>query len=141
MGYYDGNDYAADEYEEYEEPQQRQQPRSPGLRAHLKAITAENKALKKELESQKAALQELMEGESPQLSRDTYAPNSSTLTAEEQMQIQRMQSMGTLGVAAPAGTQAEQVQRIRAAKSPDELMEYLRSQGSGIGMNYEGMGY
>ncbi|MEU3981782.1 hypothetical protein AB0F77_17060 [Streptomyces sp. NPDC026672] len=142
MGYYDGNEYDADEYEEFEEAppqQQRNAPRSPGLRAHVKAITAENVALKRELESQKAMLQELMEGDAPQISQSPY-PNS-RLTPEEIMQYQRMQSMGAVGAAPPAGTQEEQIRQIRAAKSPEELTQYLRSQGSMTGMNYTGVGY
>ncbi|WP_458246328.1 hypothetical protein [Streptomyces sp. MAI_2237] len=143
FGYYGGD---PDEYEQDDEdfepqPQQRRNaPRSPGLRAHMKAITAENRQLKKELEEQKAALAELMEGETLQPSQGAY-PNS-RLTQEEQLQIQRMQEQGVVGVAAPAGTQAEQIRQIRNAETPDALMAYLRSQGNSAGtQSYNGMGY
>ena len=105
----------------------------------MKAITTENRQLKEELAAVQASLQELMEGESPQLSRGAY-PNS-RLTPEEQLQLTRMQQMGVMGVAAPAGTQEEQIRQIRAAKSPEALTEYLRSQGSVVGQNYEGQGF
>lgn len=144
MGYYGGSFDADDEYEEqddYQPPQQRQRnaPKSPGLRQHMKAITQENRQLKKELEDSKAALMELMEGDSPQASNGAYP--RSTLTDAERLQVERMQSMGVLGVASPSGTQAEQISRINNARTPQELTEYLRSQGSVIGTNYEGMGY
>ncbi|MFD9584493.1 hypothetical protein ACFWBM_07380 [Streptomyces sp. NPDC059980] len=144
MGYFGGGyAYDGDEYEEFEEqPQQRQQnaPKSPGLRAHMKAITTENKQLKQELEEQRAALAELMEGDGSQMFQP--GPPRTAVSDAEVMQMQRMQSMGAFGTAAPSGSQAEQVSRIRNAKSPDELMEYLRSQGSVHGtMNYDGMGY
>lgn len=141
MGYY-GAGYAAEyeEQDEYEPPQRQQSaPRSPGLRSHIRAITTENKALKKELEDQKAALAELMEGDGHQPSHGAPTPR---LTDAERLQYERMQAMGVVGVAAPAGTQAEQIARINAARSPEELMDYLRSQGntSGTG-SYNGMGY
>lgn len=140
-GYFvDADEEEQDEY--YEElPQQRQRnaPKTPGLRAHLKSISAENKALKKQLDEQKAMLAELMEADGPQLSNGAY-PNS-RLTPEEQMQIAHLQSMGAMG-AAPSGSVADQIQRINAAKSPQELEEYLRSQGNTNGtQSYQGQGY
>lgn len=148
MGYYGGNDgYGADDdgYD-FEEPpqQQRAAPRSPGLRSHMRAITAENKALKKELEEQKAALAELMEGDTsiqPQAAGYQH-PRSPLLTPEEIANYQRMVNTGAVQAAAPAGTEAELVSRIRNAESPDALMEVLRSQGNTMGTaNYNGMGY
>ncbi|WP_367325354.1 hypothetical protein [Streptomyces sp. HUAS ZL42] len=146
MGYYGSDPYGdAAEYEEFEEqPQQRQRnaPRSPGLRAHMKAISAENKALKKQLDEQKAMLQELMEGDSsPQQPNAGGHPRSPLLTPEEQMQYQRMISIGAVHAAPPMGSQQEQINAIRNTKNPQELIDYLRSQGSTIGTNYEGMGY
>ncbi|MGW5475424.1 hypothetical protein [Streptomyces sp. NPDC004008] len=148
MGYYDGNEYEADEYEEFEEqPQQRQPaPRSPQLRQYVKQMASENKALKKQLDEQKAMLQELMDDNSSTSGfqqQGGYAnPRSPRLTPEEQMQVQRMQEMGVVGVAPPMGTEREQAARIQNAKSPEELMEYLRTQGNANGTgNYQGMGY
>lgn len=144
MGYFGGGDgYDADDDEYgYEEPSQRQQrntPRSPGLRAYMKQQAQEIKALKKQVEEQQAMLGELLEGDSPQSSQGV--PHS-RLTPEEQLQMQRMQEQGVVGVAAPAGTQAEQIARINAARSPQELTDYLASQGNQTGTgNYNGMGY
>lgn len=144
MGYFGGGDsYGADEYEEqdyYQPPPQRQNtPRSPGLRAAMRQMASENKALKQELETQKAMLQELMEGDAPQLSQGSRPV--SRLTDAEQLQMEHMVSTGAMA-APPMGSQAEQIARIRNARSPQELADYLRSQGNTNGtMNYEGMGY
>lgn len=148
-GYYADADYQQ-LYEEQEEedfdpqPQQRRNaPRSPGLRAHMKQITAENKALKKQLDEQKQMLQELMDDGS---SAAGGAPGGPPVQARpfasdaEQMQYQHMLSQGAMA-APPSGSQAEQINAIRSAKSPDELVAYLRSQGSAVGQNYEGMGF
>ncbi|MFJ9245583.1 hypothetical protein [Streptomyces sp. NPDC101776] len=142
MSYYStGGVFDDDEPYGYEEEPQPQQnaPRSPGLRAHVKAITAENRQLKKELEEQKAALMELMEGDSPQAS-NAY-PNS-RLTQAEILQLTRMQEAGAVGVAAPMNTQLELISRIQNATSPQELMDFLHSQGNtNSTQSYQGMGY
>ncbi|MFG3205001.1 hypothetical protein [Streptomyces sp. NPDC048192] len=140
MGYYDGNEYDADEYEEqdqYEEqPQQRQRnaPRSPGLRQAMRQLNAENQQLKRELDETKAMVQELVDDEAATRNRlfqqQSGHPRSPRLTQEEMQQMQRMQEMGVLGVAAPMGTQREQAARIQNCKTPEELMAYLQSQGN-----------
>ncbi|MET8534023.1 hypothetical protein ABZV67_19295 [Streptomyces sp. NPDC005065] len=144
MSYY-GSDggYESGEYEpdQYEEPQQRQQnaPRSPGLRAHVKQLTSDNKALKQQVQDQAAALAELMGDDSPQ--QAASQPPTSRLTQAEQMQYSRLQEMGVMG-APPMGSDAEQARRVRSCKSPEELAEYLVSQGNTLGtMSYQGMGY
>ena len=142
MGYYggDADDYTTADAYEYERQRQQNAPRTPGLRQHLNAITRENATLKKQLDEQKAMLQELMEGDSqPGTPAGGMPP---LMTQAEQADYQHMLSQGTAQVAAPMGTQAEQIARIRNAKSPDELMEYLRSQGNTNGtQSYNGQGF
>ncbi|MEV6049729.1 hypothetical protein [Streptomyces sp. NPDC052107] len=151
MGYYDGNEYA-DEYEEqdqYEEqPPQRQRRDGQGLRAYAQKVQRENAALKEKLREQEDAIRDLMGGQSPQPAGGapqnilTQQPHSPRLTQAEMMQMQRMQEMGVVGVAAPMGTDREQAARIQNAQSPQELMDYLQSQGNQNGTgNYQGMGY
>ncbi|MGW4991884.1 hypothetical protein ACWEQ3_30230 [Streptomyces mirabilis] len=144
MGYYGFSD---DEYEIVEEevPPQRQAPKSPGLRSHLRAITKENAEMKKQLEEQKAMLQELMSEENPAAggfqSGGRQGVARPFASDAEQMQYQRLQQMGAMP-AAPMGSEAEAIARIRNAKSPEELMEFLRSQGNTQGsQSYNGMGY
>ncbi len=139
MSYYNGSDYDADEYEDYEEPQrQRSAPRTPGLRAAMKAMRSEIAALKKERDELKSMNDELME-DSSQPSQGTYP--RSTLTQAEQLQVQRLQEMGVLGVSAPSGTQAEQIAQMNQCRNAQELQDYLRSQGAPLAQNYSGMGY
>ncbi len=142
-GYYGGGDeYDADAYEaEFEEqpPQrQRQAPRSPGLRAYMKQQASEIKTLKQQVEEQKAMLAELMEGDSPQPSQGAYP--RSRLTEAEQIQYQRLAEMGAVGVAPPAGSDAEMAARIRATRSADELRQLLAGQGAPLMQNYNGTG-
>lgn len=155
MGYYGGGDgYNADGgYEEQDDyqPPQRQRRDGQGLRAYAQRVQAENAALKEQLREREEALRDLM-GQAPQGAGNApqangsqpggyQHPRSPMLTPEEQMQMQRMVEMGVMA-APPQGTQAEQITRMRNAQSPQELMEYLRSQGNANGTgNYQGMGY
>jgi hypothetical protein len=154
FGYYgqDPDEYA-DEYEEQEEPQPQPRKRGgQGLRAYAQSVDKENQTLKAKLREQEEAIRDLMangpqaagvapQGTGPQqnIMQNGHSPR---LTQEEMLQAQRMQEMGRLGVSPSAGTQAEQIARIRNASSPEELTEYLRSQGATqMGQSYEGMGY
>ncbi|WP_432020422.1 hypothetical protein [Streptomyces sp. 1222.5] len=157
MGY-GGGGYDADEYDEqeqqdqYEEqPPQRQRRDGQGLRAYAQRVQKENADLKEKLRAQEEALRDLV-GQAPQSAgfapqntgpQGGYPhPRSEMITPEQQMQISRMQEMGVLGTAAPLGTEREQAVRIQNAKSPQELLDYLASQGNQHGTgNYQGMGY
>lgn len=151
-GYGSGGGYDADaEYEEqdqYEEqPQQRQRQTGKGLRAYAQRVNKENQDLKRRLAEVEEANRDLM-GQDPQMpgapqNGGPQAGGQRPLFASdaEAMQFQHMLAQGVVGVAPSMGTQAEQIARIRNARSPEELTEYLRSQGTPLGQNYEGMGY
>ncbi|MDP9611544.1 hypothetical protein [Streptomyces demainii] len=57
-------------------------------------------------------------------------PPSSTVPADGQEQMQRMQEQGTQGVAPPQGSDKELAAAIAAAKTPEEFAELMRAHGS-----------
>ncbi|MFF8019823.1 hypothetical protein ACFZDJ_01590 [Streptomyces sp. NPDC007896] len=154
MGYYGGNDDYAAMYEEqdpYEEQPPQRQRGGQGLRNYAQGVAKENADLKRRLQEQEDAIRDLMAngqqpaGGAPQTTGSQ--PGGSQMLARpfasdaEQMQYQHLLSQGAMP-AAPMGSQAEQVARIQNAQSPQELMDYLRSQGNTQGMqSYNGQGW
>lgn len=59
---------------------------------------------------------------------------ASTVPAEGQAALQQLQGMGTQA-GAPAGSDAEQISQMRNAQTPEQLMQYLNSQGNPYGYN------
>lgn len=57
-------------------------------------------------------------------------PPASTVPADGQDQLQRMQEAGTSGTAAPQGTDAEIAAAIKAASSPEDFAKLMQSYGS-----------
>ncbi|MGV9850424.1 hypothetical protein ACWDWU_16890 [Streptomyces sp. NPDC003442] len=57
-------------------------------------------------------------------------PPASTVPADGQEQMQRMQEQGTQGVAPPQGSDKELAAAIAAAKTPEEFAELMRAHGS-----------
>lgn len=57
-------------------------------------------------------------------------PPASTVPADGQEQMQRMQEQGTQGVAPPKGSEAELAAAITACKSEEEFAQLMKSQGS-----------
>lgn len=57
-------------------------------------------------------------------------PPASTVPADGQEQMRRMQEQGTQGVAPPQGSDKEVAAAIAACKTDDELNELMRSHGS-----------
>lgn len=157
MSYFGGGDYGADPYEGYEvveeeEPQPRKRG-GQGLRNYAQRVDAENQDLKRRLAELEEANRDLL-GQNPQ--SPGYAPQNGQQAVgqperrpmthtpfasdAERMQYQYLLSQGSMA-AAPMGSEAEMVARIRNARTPEELTELIRSQGGQIGQNYEGMGY
>ncbi|MFJ8023008.1 hypothetical protein [Streptomyces sp. NPDC096311] len=152
MGYYGGGDGYADYQEQYEEEPQMPSQRRGGqsLRNYAQRVDAENQDLKRRLTELEEANRDLLQqppGYAPQnsqqpnnvLAREQYRPPQ--FTQAEMLDMQRMRESGVLGVAAPAGTDGEQIARINACKSPDELTAYLASQGNANLTSYNGRGW
>ncbi|KUJ70798.1 hypothetical protein ACZ90_00310 [Streptomyces albus subsp. albus] len=57
-------------------------------------------------------------------------PPTSTVPAEGQDQMMRMQEAGTQGVAPPQGSDKELAAAIAAAKTPEEFAQIMRAHGS-----------
>lgn len=57
-------------------------------------------------------------------------PPASTVPADGQEQLQRMQEAGTSGTAAPQGTDAEIAAAIKAASTPEDFAKLMQSYGS-----------
>jgi hypothetical protein len=78
-----------------------------------------------------AALAKLTpEGQQPEGEQQTQqGPPSTTVPADGQEQIQRMQEQGTQGVAAPQGTDAEMAAALKAADG-EAFVKLMQSQGS-----------
>ncbi|WP_339128808.1 hypothetical protein WJM95_07675 [Streptomyces sp. f51] len=154
MGYYGGGyGFDADPYEEQEEQEEQPQPRKSGgqgLRSYAQRVDRENQDLKRRLAELEDANRDLLGGSphspgnapqngGPQPERRPILATPFASDAE-QMQYHHMLSQGNMS-AHPAGSEAEQIARIRNARNAEELTEYLRSQGSQIGQSYDGMGF
>lgn len=83
-----------------------------------------NKAWLKPLETSGEGEQQEEQEQAPQ------GPPASTVPAEGQEQMQRMQEAGTQGVAPPAGSDKEAAAAIAALASPEDLAAYMKSQGN-----------
>jgi hypothetical protein len=57
-------------------------------------------------------------------------PPASTVPADGQEQMQRMQEQGTQGVAPPKGSEAELAAAIAACKTDEEFAQLMQSHGS-----------
>lgn len=57
-------------------------------------------------------------------------PPPTTVPADGQEQMQRMQEMGTQGVAPPQGSDKELAAAIAAAKTPEEYAQIMKAHGS-----------
>ncbi|MFF4306997.1 hypothetical protein [Streptomyces sp. NPDC001601] len=154
-GYDSGSAYDADaeDFERYEEEPQMPSQRRGGqsLRNYAQRVDAENQDLKRRLKELEEANRDLLgngpqsPGNAPQNGGpqpDGYQSIRSAggLTQAEQQAYRVMQQSGAM-TAPPMGSEAEQIARIRNAKSPDELTEYLRSQTGSTVTNYEGQGF
>lgn len=69
-------------------------------------------------------------GEGEQGEQAPSGPPASTVPADGQEQMQRMQEQGTQGVAAPQGTDAEMAAAIAACQTPEQFEQLMKSHGS-----------
>lgn len=76
------------------------------------------------------ALAKLPEGQHQGEEQAPSGPPASTVPADGQEQMQRMQEQGTQGVAPPAGTEAEIAAAIKAAQTPEDFAKLMQSHGS-----------
>jgi hypothetical protein len=85
------------------------------------------------LNANKAWLKPLETSGEPQQEEQEQAPQgppASTVPAEGQEQMQRMQAAGAQGVAPPQGSDKETAAAIAALNSPEDLANFMRSQGN-----------
>jgi hypothetical protein len=76
------------------------------------------------------ALAKLPEGEQPQGEEAPSGPPASTVPADGQAAMQRMQEQGTQGVAPPAGTDNELAAALKAAQTPEQFAQLMQSHGN-----------
>jgi hypothetical protein len=76
------------------------------------------------------ALARLPEGEQAQGEATPQGPPASTIPADGQADMQRMQEQGVQGVAAPQGSDKELAAAIAAAQSNEELEALMRANGN-----------
>jgi hypothetical protein len=69
-------------------------------------------------------------GEDGQGEQALSGPPASTVPADGQEQMQRMQEQGTQGVAPPAGTDNEIAAALKAAGSPEDFAKLMQSHGN-----------
>jgi hypothetical protein len=82
------------------------------------------------------ALAKLPQGEQqPGEQQAPQGPPPTTVPADGQEQMQRMQEMGTQGVAAPQGTDAEIAAALKAAQSPEDFAKLMQSHGNPFDWN------
>lgn len=70
------------------------------------------------------------DGQEQQGEQAPSGPPASTVPADGQEQMQRMQEMGTQGVAPPQGSDKELAAAIAACKTPEEFDQLMKSHGS-----------
>ncbi|MEW2498370.1 hypothetical protein AB0942_33285 [Streptomyces nodosus] len=99
-------------------------PQAAGL------FTGEPAKLDEWLTANSAALARLPEAEQPGEQQPPSGPPASTVPADGQAEMQRMQEQGTQGVAAPQGSDKELSAAIQAAQTPEELAKLMQSNGS-----------
>lgn len=76
------------------------------------------------------ALAKLPEGQQQGEAVTQQGPPASTVPADGQEQMQRMQEQGTQGVAPPQGTENEIAAALKAAQSPEDFAKLMQSHGS-----------
>lgn len=77
-----------------------------------------------------AALAKLPDGEQAGGQQAHQGPPPTTVPADGQEQMQRMQEQGTQGVAAPQGSDKELAAALKAAQTPEEFAKIMQAQGS-----------
>lgn len=82
-----------------------------------------------------AALAKLPGGEQQGEQQTQQGPPPTTVPADGQEQMQRMQEQGTQGVAPPQGTDAELAAALKAANSYEEFAKLMQSQGNPFDWN------
>lgn len=100
-------------------------PQAAGL------FTGEPDKLDEWLTANGGALARLSTGEQQQGEEQApTGPPASTVPADGQEQMQRMQEQGTQGVAPPKGSEAELAAAIAACKTDEEFAQLMKSHGS-----------
>lgn len=87
------------------------------------------------LTANSAALAKLPDGEQAGGQQAQQGPPPTTVPADGQEQMQRMQEQGTQGVAAPQGTDAEIAAALKAAQTPEDFAKLMQSHGSQFDWN------
>lgn len=83
------------------------------------------------LTANNAALARLPEGQQQGEQQQTQqGPPATTVPAEGQEQLQRMQEQGTQGVAPPQGSDKEQAAALAAINDPKAFAEYMAANGN-----------
>jgi hypothetical protein len=100
-------------------------PQAAGL------FTGDPEKLDEWLTANSAALAKLPSAEGEQAGEQAPSgPPASTVPAEGQEQMQRMQEQGTQGVAPPQGSDKEVAAALEAAQSPEDFIKLMQSHGS-----------
>jgi hypothetical protein len=99
-------------------------PQAAGL------FTGEPAKLDEWLTANGGALAKLPEGEQQGEQQTHQGPPPSTVPADGQEQMQRMQEQGTQGVAPPAGTDNELAAALKAAQTPEQFAQLMQSHGN-----------
>lgn len=81
------------------------------------------------------ALAKLPEGQQQGETVTQQGPPASTVPADGQEQMQRMQEQGTQGVAPPQGTENEIAAALKAAQTPEDFAKLMQSHGSPFDWN------
>ncbi|MFF9268619.1 hypothetical protein [Streptomyces rochei] len=92
--------------------------------------TGEPAKLDEWLTANAAALAKLPEGEQQGVQQTQQGPPPTTVPADGQEQMQRMQEQGTQGVAPPQGTDAELAAALKAAGSFEDFAKLMQSHGN-----------
>lgn len=100
-------------------------PQAAGL------FTGEPEKLDEWLTANGGALAKLPQGEQQQGEEQTHqGPPASTVPADGQEQMQRMQEQGTQGVAPPQGSEKELAAAIAACQTEEDFAQLMKSHGS-----------
>ncbi|MET9385305.1 hypothetical protein ABZY09_30595 [Streptomyces sp. NPDC002928] len=99
-------------------------PQAAGL------FTGEPAQLDDWLTANGGALAKLPAGEQQQGEQAPSGPPASTVPADGQEQMQRMQEQGTQGVAPPQGSDNELAAAIAACQTPEQFEQLMKSHGS-----------
>jgi hypothetical protein len=99
-------------------------PQAAGL------YTGEPDKLDEWLTANGGALAKLPEGAGQSEQQAQQGPPATTVPADGQEQMQRMQEQGTQGVAPPQGTDNELAAALKAAQTPEDFAKLMQSQGN-----------